>query len=945
MEPRYAIGIDLGTSNCVLAYADLRDPRARARVLPIRQLHAPGTVVESALLPSCFYYPTEAELARGGLDPFPGDSAEEEASFVVGDYAREQMNALPGRVIHSAKSWLAHAAVDRESPLLPFGSEEIPPRLRLSPVEASAAYLEYLRSVWDRAFARDDAGSAFAKQRIVVTVPASFDEGAQALTRKAAELAGYPSRIRLLEEPQAAFYAWIAGTTSTDAPSGGERFLKLIPALAQQAQTVLVCDVGGGTSDFSLFRIAPIASARALPDIERIAASDHLLLGGDNIDLALAHFLERQLKPGTDERLSRRQWNHLMPQARLLKEKILETEARPDEVFHVSVPGEGGSLFQSALSTSVTRAVVHELVLEGFFPLTRRDEMPHTRQSGLREIGLPYTADSAVSRHLAAFLAGREVDAVLFAGGTLTPASLRQRLATLIGTWQGRAPVMLALEEMSLAIAQGASYFGALLEGRAGRIRGGHARSVYLELQRDSPARAPNLVCVLPQGFEEGGTLELASPSFSLSVNRPVRFSAYTSNRRKDDRAGTLVPLDADVFHPLPVLHTTLALDAADTSLRKAAAQEVVVHLEAELTELGVMQLALVTADGGRRWRLEFNLRNPVAADEARAWPESESKAADLGVPPETLAAATERIGVFFGKKQALESQDNVKSLVKDLERVLRQERNRWSTVLLRELWPALYPGMTRRVRSLAHENAWLYLAGFALRPGFGADLDAWRMTQLWECFGLGLAHKKEKSAQSNWWMMWRRTAGGLSSGQQEQLFLQAIAQFRKSPAEFVEGTRLLGALESAPLQHRLELAEALFGYVLKGKAANQAHVFWTLTRLLGRVPLHAAADGVLPPSLVEESFARVESLDWKKQGLQALIPVFAAACRLTRLRAIDVDDAVRARVVDKLRRSGAKEEQLKAVQEYSEVSAAEREYLFGEELPAGLRLSGGADE
>lgn len=941
MDSRYAIGIDLGTTNCALAYVDLRDPRARPRVLPIPQLHAPGRVVDSVLLPSCFYYPTEAELERGGLDAFSAFSGDEEANFVVGDYAKEQMNALPGRVIHSAKSWLAHGGIDREAPVLPFASEEVPPRLQLSPVEASAAYLEYLKAAWDHAFAREDAENAFGRQRIVVTVPASFDEGAQALTRKAAELAGYPSRLRLLEEPQAAFYAWIAGAASDDASPAGERFLKALPDLARQAQTVLVCDVGGGTSDFSLFRIAAIRAAQAMPDIERVAASDHLLLGGDNIDLALAHFLERQLKPATDERLSRRQWNHLVPQARLLKEKILETAAQPDEIFHASVPGEGSSLFQSALSTTVSRAAVQELVLDGFFPLTRAEERPRARQSGLRAIGLPYAADSAVSRHLAAFLAGRRIDGVLFAGGTLKPRALQERLLTLIENWQGSRPVMLALDEMSVAIAQGASYFGALLEGRNGRIRGGYARSVYLELQRQSPGRAPNLVCVLPQGFEEGGRLKLASPSFSLSVNRPVRFSAYTSNRRQDDQPGALVALDADVFHALPVLHTTLTLDAGEFAPRKAAGQEVVVHIETELTELGVMQLALVTADGRQRWRLDFNLRKPVSAEDPAAAPGPEATPAGLGVSADALAAARERIGAYFGKKQGQEPQDNVKSLVKSLEQILRQERTRWSTQLLRELWPALYPGMTRRVRSLAHENTWLYLAGFTLRPGFGADLDAWRMTQLWECFDLGLAHRKEKSAQSNWWMMWRRTAGGLSSAQQQQLFLQALPQFRRSPSEFVEGTRLLGALESAPLQLRLELAQSLFDHVMKGKAINQAHVFWTLTRLLSRVPLHAAADAVLPPSVVEESFARVEALDWKKQGLLPLVPVFAAACRLTRLRAIDVDDAVRTRVVEKLRRSGAKAEQVRTVQEYYEVSTAEREYLFGEELPAGLRLSG----
>jgi molecular chaperone DnaK (HSP70) len=936
MPPRYAIGIDLGTTNCVLAYVDLRTKHAGSEVLPIPQIHSISTTETRPLLPSFYYFPTAAEMDTGQLDPFHSESKNRNASFVVGAFARDQMSALPGRVVHSAKSWLAHAGIDRGAKILPFAAEEIPPELKLSPVEASAAYLEYLKQAWNHTFARQNAHCDFSKQRIVVTVPASFDEGAQALTRKAADLAGYPSEVRLLEEPQAAFYAWIESASKQQTQSPSAQFLQLLPDLAHQPQTVLVCDIGGGTSDFSLFRIAPIHSRKALPEIERIVAGDHLLLGGDNIDLALAHLLERRLKPGTDESLSRRQWNHLMPQARDLKEKILESEAQADEIFHVSVPGEGSSLFQSAVSTTVSRSSVQQMVLDGFFPLTGADEIPRMRQSGLREIGLPYAADSAISRHLAAFLRGQTVDAVLFAGGTLKPHFLQDRLLTLIERWQGRRPVALSLQEMSLAIAEGAAYFGAVLASGQGRIRGGYARSVYLELHRERPDKTPHLVCVLPQGFEEGAALKLASPRFTLLVNRPARFSAYTSNRRNDDKPGALVALDADGFHPLPPLHTTLTLEEDSFNPRKATEQNVTVQLEAELTELGVLQLALVNEELGKRWRLDFNLRKPMIERE----PAPEIKADTTGVQPAALQAALERITLFYGKKQSLDPKDNVKSLVKTLERILAQDRDRWSVALLRSLWPALYPGITRRARSLAHENTWLYLAGFLLRPGYGAELDAWRITQLWECFSLGPAHRKEKSAQSNWWMMWRRTAGGLSSEQQQQLFHQALPRFKNSPSEFVEGTRLLGALESVPLPLKLELTELLFDVVLKGKAINQPHIFWALARLLSRVPLYGSIASVIPAGVVEDYFAKVEPLDWKKLRLQPFIPVFSAACRLTNVRSLDIHDPVRTRVVDRLRRTGAKDEELRIVEQYEEISAAERDYLFGEGLPVGLRLS-----
>jgi hypothetical protein len=714
-----------------------------------------------------------------------------------------------------------------------------------------------------------------------------------------------------------------------------------LPALAQTPQTILVCDIGGGTSDFSLFRIAPITAPQALPQIERIATSDHLLLGGDNIDLALAHVLEQQLLPAGEERLSRRQWSHLVPQARQLKERILAGDVPEEEVFHVSVPGAGASLFQSALSTTISAAAVRQRVLDGFFPLTTANERPQVRQGGLRELGLPYAADSAISRHLAGFLSGQAVDAVLFAGGSLRPAYLQERLLALIESWQGRRPALLALADMNLAIAQGAARFGAILASanERGRIRGGYPRSVYLELHQAQPGKAPDLVCVLPQGSEEGQKVELASPAFNLLLNRPVRFTAYTSHTRAADRPGDVVALTAGAFHPLPPLHTALVLEDETFNPRKSAQQGITVQIEAELTELGVLQLALRNAERSKRWQLEFNLRKPVgvAADTSAARPDN------LGVAAEVATAAAERITLFYGKKQALGEKDNVKALARDLERILGQERNRWSLPLLRALWSALHPGITRRGRSLEHENAWLYLAGFVLRPGYGSELDPWRMIQLWECFDLGLAHRKEKSAQANWWMMWRRTAGGLAAEQQEQLWAAALPQTQKSANEFVEGTRLLGTLERVALAARIDLTERLLEQILKGKTAPQSHVFWTLGRLLGRVPLYTASETVLPAAVVEAAFTRVEALDWRKLGLQALVSVFATACRITGERNLDIHDAVRGRVIEKLQRSGASAEQLQNVKEYCEVSAADRNQLFGEELPAGLSLAPGA--
>ena len=913
----------------MLSYVDLRVKNSPPQVLPIPQRQSLTTVGHGLLLPSFYYFLTDQEIGSAGLDA----SEQAESGAIVGAYAYAQMSATPGRVIHSAKSWLAHRGIDREAKILPFASEEVPEHEKLSPVEVSASYLAYLKLAWDMAFADDDG--TFNRQRITITVPASFDEGAQALTRQAACLAGYPEEVRLLEEPQAAFYSWTEAAARKRSATMAAPYIELLPDLAERDQTVLVCDIGGGTTDLSLFRLA-----RAPEDflaIERIAVCDHLLLGGDNIDLAIAHALERcVLGDHPTARLSRRQWQHLVPQAAALKERMLETEGPAEAIYHVSVPGEGSSLFASALSATLSRAQLHELILEGFFPYTGREERPRARQIGLREIGLPYAADSAVSRHLAGFLNGAEVQAVLFAGGTLSPRFLQERVLSIIAAWQAQRPVGLTPADMSSAIARGAAYFGALAARSRRRIRAGYARSVYLELQRGEGGAVPNLMCILPQGFQEGGRVDLASHSFKLLLNKPVRFTAYTSIHRSGDRPGAMVPLTDGDFSPLPPLYTTLSLADRDFDPRTARELNVAVTVDAELNALGVLQLALVNRDRSKHWRLEFNLRSAGAESPCETVP------GDAGAAPEALAHGIDRIDRFYGKKQDLAEKEDVKGVLKDLEHIFNQERAQWNLFLLRSLWQALYPGMTRRGRSLAHENTWLYLAGFTLRPGFGSELDGWRMSQIWGCFNLGLTHKKEKSAQSNWWMMWRRVAGGLSADQQMTLYTTALPLLKRGPQEFSEGTRLLGSLERLPVSAKTELVRYLFDLLLKGKGRNQPHLFWALARLLSRVPLYASADTVIPAAVVEEYFFKLRALGWKRQGLQPLVAVFSSACRVTGARALDIHDHIRAEVVEKLKREGARELQWQIVREHHAISSEERDYLFGEELPVGLQLVDG---
>ena len=535
------------------------------------------------------------------------------------------------------------------------------------------------------------------------------------------------------------------------------------------------------------------------------------------------------------------------------------------------------------------------------------------------------------------------MDAVLLAGGTLRPRAIQERLLAVIEAWQGRRPVHLALADMSLAIAAGAAHFAALPERSQDRIRGGYPHSVYLELQRTATESAPRLVCVLPQGLR-GGRGDRNSPRrpFDLLVNRPVRFTAYTSNRREGDAAGTLVPLDPNAFHPLPTLQTTIILDDERFNPRDRRRAAVRVQLEARLTELGGLQLALVDSESGRSWELAFNLRKPVVARPRR-------RTGQAGVArrqaPRRSRPRRRACALFFGKKQSLDPAHKV-----NVAGARSRTHSRAGASPLEHRAPAVrcgrrsIPASRAAAARSAHENAWLYLAGFVLRPGYGAELDHWRVMQLWECFDLGLVHKKEKSAQSNWWMMWRRTAGGIPAEEQERLFAAALPHLRRSAAEFVEGTRLLGSLERVALPHKLELAALLRrpGPARQG-CQPVARLLGARAGLLGRVPLYTSAETVVPAVGGGRVLRhRSKRSTGSKPERAAARAVFSAACRRTNERLLDIHDAIRTRVVEKLARSGATAEQLRCVREATPVTGAQIDQLFGEQLPAGLRLSAG---
>jgi len=616
-DPRYAIGIDLGTTHSALSYVDLQasdGEKAVESVLLIPQLTAPGTVEALPLLPSFLYLPHPDELPAGERAlPWGQDASDDNTSAVAGEMARSRGATTPIRLVSSAKSWLCHPGVDRRGAILPPDApDEVP---RLSPLAASTRYLAHLRQAWNHA--HPDA--PFDQQSVTVTIPASFDPAARELTAEAARQAGFAPT--LLEEPQAALYSWIQG-------SGG-RWRKQV----QPGDIILVVDVGGGTSDFSLIAILE-RDGKLEP--HRVAVGDHILLGGDNMDLALAHFVARKLSANGTQ-LDAWQMRALTYGCRSAKEELL---ANPNATTHpIVVPSRGSKLIGGSIRTELTRDEVTAFITDGFFPRVEASARPAVRaRAGLTQLGLPYAQDAAITRHLAAFLArqaGATADlegfsgrvnaehtflhpsAVLFNGGVFKSGILAQRVMDTINDWlymEGAEPArMLEGADLDLAVARGAAYYSYARRGGGVRIRGGTARSYYVGVESSMPAipgMEPPLeaLCVAPFGMEEGGELELPGQEFGLVIGEPVTFRFFGSTVRRQDRIGeTLEFWGPDELQELGELQATLPAEG------RSAGEVVQVKLHALATDTGTLELAAVAQDG-QRWKIEFDVRTAPGA-------------------------------------------------------------------------------------------------------------------------------------------------------------------------------------------------------------------------------------------------------------------------------------------------------------------------------------------
>jgi molecular chaperone DnaK (HSP70) len=953
------VGIDLGTTNTVLAYA-LPGSR-QVETFAIDQLVAPGEVAASPLLPSARYHPASGELAAGALQ-LPWAAMQDPGGVqeaVVGKLARLLGASTPGRLVASAKSWLSHNGVDRTAPILPWGAPgEVP---KISPLAASASYLAYLRAAWD---ARHP-GRPLAQQDLVLTVPASFDEGARALTLEAARLAGL-GRLRLLEEPQAALYDWLHRHRDT-----------LLEELAG-TRLVLVADVGGGTTDFSLVKVELDDGAPASqPTLTRIGVGNHLILGGDNMDLALAHLVESRLaaqdtQQAAQARLSAARLAQLTERCRAAKEQLLAPDA-PDQVS-VTLLGAGARLIGASRSAPLTRDDIERIVLDGFFPRNEGKEGAKRARAGIVEFGLPYASDPAITRHLADFLrqhaqAARAAlgidddaaaddaaadagslpipDTLLLNGGVFRGAPLAGRLADTLSAWRGQPVRVLHNLDPDVAVARGAVAYSLARQGLAPNIESGSARSFFLLLDEAQTGGALQAVCLLPRGAKPGVEVRLLERSFGLRLGRPVRFhlvSTTSDPHGQAQQAGDLVALDPLEVVRLPAIATVLRAQT------KEAKTEMPVQLAASLSEVGTLEVHCVAEDGsGQRWQLEFQLRGTDH--------DTEEHDADSAALPATLGDALQRIDRIFGaRNQQVESRE-VRQLRGTLEHLLGG-RERWETPLLRRLFDALMERAKGRRRSAEHERAWLNLAGWCLRPGFGHPLDEWRIEQLWALFGTGVQYHKDSQVRAEWWTLWRRVAGGLSTESQLRLLddfafnLQAEPHERaKRPVTLVDGSeddmlRLGASLERIPSAYKVEIGDWMLqqimavapGPKLDAKtAATYARYLWALARVGARQSLQSSAHEVAAIEAAERWLEILMQLDWKR-----IEPAgFAAAhiARKTGDRSRDIGVALRQQVLHKLAASGAPANWAAMVREVVELDQASATRMFGDALPPGLKL------
>ncbi len=917
LDRRFIVGIDLGTTNCAVSYVQLDDgvgDRPAIRKFPVPQLTGPGEFGSLPVLPSFLYIPGEYDIADQDMAaPWTVAQRTRDDRNFVGAFARDHGAKVPARMVASAKSWLCNKAVDTHARILPWGAgDEV---FKVSPVQASAAYLKHIREAWNVTAGDDDDGR-LENQMVVITIPASFDEVARDLTLEAARMAGLPE-VFLLEEPLAAFYSWLIGhedAWSTHVAPG---------------ELILVCDVGGGTTDFSLISLQEVDGA---PRFERIAVGNHLILGGDNMDIAIAHMAAGRLGE-SPEAMDRDAWKTLCHQCRRIKEQILAGAA---DSGRITLVGKGSRLIAGARSTTVNREEIESILLEQFFPMAAGGDVGAADAHEFAG-GLTYEPNPSVTDHLLQFLddhapdvrraIGRDLpfpDLVLFNGGALKAPLIQDRIRAAIGRRFSRdaGPRRLVNREMDLAVSLGAAYYGMVKTGIGVRVGSGSPRSFYIGLDAGRAA-GKQAMCIVERGLEEGSRIALPQQDFEVVANQPVAIELYSSSFRSGDRSGDIVDID-DSFSALPALNTVIQFGDKASSIR------IPVQLEASYTDVGTLEIWCRSIATPHRWQLRFQLRRT----------ETEESVAEQEVfEAAQVDAAKALIQSAFSPQR---DPSQLPQLVNALADSLSAPKDDWPLSLLRDLADTLIALMADRGRTAEDEGRWMNLLGFCLRPGTGEGFDPQRMKRLWKIYHKGPVHANAPQVRSEWWIMWRRVAAGLTAGQQRQFFQDISPSLtpqkgaRIARQEWVEMWMAAANMERLQVKDKIALGRHLMTWITARKP--QPQLLWALSRIGARDLLYGSIDRVVPPAEATRWIDSILGLTWKNP--KPVVAMLTQLCRKTGDPLRDVDAPTRGRVVQWIASNGDFPEAQSRITEPSRRRREERHAVFGESLPAGLILA-----
>lgn len=912
---RYIIGVDLGTINSCVAYVDL--DQAKNSSLGIQQFQIlqatdPYATASLPVLPSYCYLSAEGEWLPGSFK-LPWKSTEE---VITGAFAQSQGAKVPTRLVQSAKSWLCHAGVNRKERILPLESAE--DNKKISPVEATTNYLRHLRESWNAIMAASDRSKDWELQTIVLTIPASFDESARALTVEAARQAGF-DQLTLLEEPQAAFYCWISQHEAE------------LSRQFQDGEHILVCDVGGGTTDFSLIEVAKKEDEIAF---KRMAVGEHLLLGGDNIDAAIAHYLDAKLQQQYSQELSTQQWLQLVHESRQLKEQLLDTSHKLSKAS-VTIHGKGSSVISGSLTVEVEKEELIDLLKKGFFGLYSWEEaLDIKKNSGFRTLGLPYEEEPSITKHLAAFLNRHKAcpDYILFNGGTMKPKLFQQAIVEALKNWFPEKNLkVLSSSSLDLAVARGAAYYGKVRQGLGIRIGGGSSSSYYLEIEHQQNRKALTL---LQRGAEEGESQD-SDQVFSLLPNQPVSFSIYSSHVRLNDKPGDLVEIVPDEMHRLPVIQTVLNF-GKNVSKEQ---ERIPVHLGIRYTEIGTIEVWLKSLKSDHEWRLEFQIRNAVGQEISHV----QEKAIQQEHLDETLLKKADEIihDLFSGQKI------KPKEVFNQLEAHIGKPRKDWGPTLLRSLWTSLLNSASQRKISPEHEARWWNLAGFFLRPGKGYPLDDFRMKELWKVILGDFKNIRNGEAQIQQWICFRRVAAGFNRGQQVQIAQDLVStllpkkglefELKGSSAayQFVEKIRALAAMELIEQPLKTRIGQALLQRIQTKKALPVD--YWALGRIAARQLLQGSIAHVISKDVCGDWLKKIVEMTHLPEDQEAFL--YTQMARLTDYREINVSKDITTKILEKTTRFPQREHIKELLTTVISLSRKEEEEVFGESLPPGLSL------